>query len=138
MWATGDSAEHIAVVAMTLRVASIEALGKFTDRQQLEALVCDCCQTSAVMVLDNPFVSCCDRTENGQRNIASRHWLQGAGSAPQPVAVDGWQINGFFVKDSVLTARKNDVVTLFFSGAGGQWQKVLSHSANCGAYLVVN
>lgn len=117
---------------MTLRAAVMDAQGQFTDRQQIDALVCDCCQTAAVMTLDGPLVIYRDRTQTEQRDIASSRWLGGDWTLPQPVGVDGWQINGCPVNGPVLVARENDVAALWFSGANGQSQIFLSRSTNGG------
>ena len=117
---------------MTLRAAVMDAQGQFTDQQQIDALVCDCCQTAAVMTLDGPLVIYRDRAESEQRDIASSRWLGGDWTLPQPVGVDGWQINGCPVNGPVLVARENDVAALWFSGANGQSQIFLSRSTNGG------
>ena len=117
---------------MTLRAAVMDAQGQYTRRQQIDALVCDCCQTAAVMTSDGPLVIYRDRTESEQRDIASSRWLDGDWTLPQPVGVDGWQINGCPVNGPVLMARQNDVAALWFSGANGQSQIFLARSTNGG------
>ena len=117
---------------MTLRAAVMDAQGQFTERQQVDALVCDCCQTAAVMTLDGPLVIYRDRTETERRDIASSRRLQGDWTVSQPVGVDGWQINGCPVNGPALVARENDVAALWFSGANGQSQIFLSRSTNGG------
>ena len=117
---------------MTLRAAVMDAQGQFTERQQVDALVCDCCQTAAVMTLDGPLVIYRDRTETERRDIASSRRLQGNWTVSQPVGVDGWQINGCPVNGPALVARENDVAALWFSGANGQSQIFLSRSTNGG------
>ena len=101
---------------MTLRAAVMDAQGQYTRRQQIDALVCDCCQTAAVMTLDGPLVIYRDRTESERRDIASSRRLQGDWTLSQPVGVDGWQINGCPVNGPALVARENDVAALWFSG----------------------
>ena len=117
---------------MTLRAAVMDAQGQYTERQQVDALVCDCCQTAAVMTLDGPLVIYRDRTETERRDIASSRRLHGDWTVSQPVGVDGWQINGCPVNGPALVARENDVAALWFSGANGQSQIFLSRSTNGG------
>ena len=100
------------VMVPTLRAAVMDAQGQFTERQQVDALVCDCCQTAAVMTLDGPLVIYRDRTETERRDIASSRRLQGNWTVSQPVGVDGWQINGCPVNGPALVARENDVAAL--------------------------
>lgn len=123
---------HSSHGGMTLRAAVMDAEGQFTERQQVDALVCDCCQTAAVTTLDGPLVIYRDRTETERRDIASSRRLQGNWTVSQPVAVDGWQINGCPVNGPALVARENDVAALWFSGANGQSQIFLSRSTNGG------
>ena len=118
---------------MTLRAASMDHQGRFAHRRQVDALVCDCCQTAAVMTQDNPLVVYRDRTETELRDIASSSWQQGAWTAPKPVGADGWQINGCPVNGPALVARQNDVAAVWFSGAGGESQIFLSRSSDGGA-----
>ena len=84
------------------------------------------------MTSDGPLVIYRDRTESEQRDIASSRWLDGDWTLPQPVGVDGWQINGCPVNGPVLVARQNDVAALWFSGAKGQSQIFLARSTNGG------
>ena len=131
--ASVDAANHHAGHGgMTLRAASMDAQGQFSDREQVDRLVCDCCQTAAVMTLDSPLVVYRDRTKSEQRDIVSSRWLQDGWSQPKPVGVDGWQINGCPVNGPALAARQNAVAALWYSGANGQSQIFFSRSADGG------
>ncbi len=118
---------------MTLRSVSMDHQGRFSDRQQIDALVCDCCQTAAAMTESNPLVIYRDRTESERRDIASSRLLRGAWSPPQSISVDGWQIGGCPVNGPALVARQNDVAAVWYSGADGQSQVFFSRSSDGGA-----
>ena len=81
---------------MTLRSAEISSNGEVTRRNEIDQLVCDCCQTDMVAVDGGALAVYRNRTENEIRDIAiSRYDLEtGSWSEPRIVAEDGWQING--------------------------------------------
>ena len=117
---------------MTLRSVSMDSGGRFSNRRIVDSLVCDCCQTAAVITKDSPLVVYRDRTQSERRDIASSRWGQDAWSPPKPVSVDGWHIDGCPVNGPALVAQDNDVVATWFSGAGGKAQIFFARSSNGG------
>ena len=117
---------------MTLRSVSMDSGGRFSNRRIVDSLVCDCCQTAAVITRDSPLVVYRDRTQSERRDIASSRWGQDAWTPPKPVSVDGWHIDGCPVNGPALVAQENDVVATWFSGAGGKAQIFFVRSSNGG------
>jgi hypothetical protein len=117
---------------MTLRSAYMNAQGKLTQERQIDGLVCDCCQTAAVMTKDTPLVIYRDRDKSEIRDIASSRLLKQGWTSPEPVAVDGWLVNGCPVNGPVAVARGNDVAVVWFSGADELSQIFFSRSIDGG------
>lgn len=102
--------------AMTLRVGDFDATGrKLGADAELDARVCDCCQTDAVRVGDDTIVVYRDRSEREVRNIrALRIDAQGRTSS---VAVhdDGWRIAACPVNGPAIAARGVQVAVAWFT-----------------------
>ena len=123
--------DHAGHGGMTLRSASMDQEGRYSDRQQIDELVCDCCQTAALAVNDNPLVVYRDRTESERRDIASSH-VSGCMEYPQPLGNDGWQINACPVNGPSLVEEEGQVAAVWFSGANGEQSVFMARSNNGG------
>lgn len=119
---TGGGHDHEAAAAgaMTLRTATITADGSRdgVDRE-LDARVCDCCQTDAAQTDRGAVVVYRDRSPGEVRDIAlvrleDDHW-----SEPVTVHTDGWKITGCPVNGPAVDARGGTVVVAWFTAAGG-------------------
>ncbi len=104
--------------AMTLRSARVMRDG-ITDAVQIDARVCDCCQTDAVRVGTQTLVVYRDRSDDEIRDVRlARHdgsrWL-----ATQPLFDDGWRIEGCPVNGPAIAARGRSVIAAAYSEAGG-------------------
>ena len=124
--------DHAGHGGMTLRSASMDQEGRYSDRQQIDELVCDCCQTAALAVNDNPLVVYRDRTESERRDIATSRLHQGIWSTPQPLGNDGWQINACPVNGPSLVEEEGQVAAVWFSGANGEKSVLMARSNNGG------
>ena len=124
--------DHAGHGGMTLRSASMDQEGRYSDRQQIDELVCDCCQTAALVVNDNPLVVYRDRTESERRDIASSRLYQGVWTTPLPIGNDGWQINACPVNGPSLVEEEGQVAAVWFSGANGEKSVFMARSNNGG------
>jgi hypothetical protein len=115
---TAGDHEHAASgpAAMTLRGATIGADGRRvgTDRE-IDARVCDCCQTDVAVTADGPVVVYRDRSEGEVRNIAlvrhdGQQWSQ-----PVHVHDDGWAIDACPVNGPAVAARGRHVAVAWFT-----------------------
>lgn len=107
--------------AMALRTALLgPAIGPSTE---LDARVCDCCQTTAVSTGRGAAVFFRDRSPEEVRDISAVR-REGAGwTTPSPVANDGWKVPGCPVNGPRADARGEALAVAWFSGAeagGGQ------------------
>jgi hypothetical protein len=127
--------------AMTLRALSLARDGGAAGTGvELDARVCDCCQTGAALATDGPVIVYRDRDASEVRDIALVRWTDRGWSEPVRVHADGWRMPACPVNGPAVAARGAQVavawftapdrprVRLAFSGDGG---------ANFGAPLEV-
>jgi hypothetical protein len=113
-----ESDEHApAPESMTLRYAAIDAAGNVSDEAQLDARVCECCQTSAAVTSQGPVAVYRDRSQNEVRDIYIVRQVNGSWTTPQAVFVDNWEINGCPVNGPVIAADGAKVVVAWFTSA---------------------
>jgi len=103
---------------MTLRYALVGADGRLSDEAELDDRICDCCQTSAVLVDGAPVVVYRDRSAEEIRDIyVVRMRQRGSWSAPRPVAEDGWHISACPVNGPAIAAEGRHVAVAWFTAA---------------------
>ena len=116
IWLDGRNAADSHV--MTLRTATIDRAGGLYDEIELDARVCDCCQTSAVRTANGILVAYRDRSGGEIRDISVVRREDGIWSKPQPVSNDGWEINACPVNGPVVVADDQTVALAWFTNAG--------------------
>jgi len=102
--------------AMTLRGATIgrDGLRVGTD-VELDARVCDCCQTDAALTDEGPAVVYRDRSAQEVRDIALVRQADGRWTEPVTVHADGWQIDACPVNGPAIDARQSVVAVAWFT-----------------------
>jgi hypothetical protein len=128
----GHGADHHGTGgAMTLRGAVIAPDGA-REGAEIDARVCDCCQTDAVNTADALLVVYRDRGEDELRDIRAVRLEARGWTSPVAVHADGWRIDACPVNGPAVDARGDDVavawftapdqprVRLAFSGDGGR------------------
>lgn len=104
---------------MTLRAATF-AEDKTPIRSSLvDDLTCDCCQTDVAVTTDGPVVVYRDRTTEEIRDIYVSRREFGEWQEGKPVARDNWEIAACPVNGPIIRANGNQVVTTWFTAAGG-------------------
>ena len=98
----------------------------------IDAMVCDCCQSDVAMTTRGALLVYRDRTPEEIRDIAATrfdgmHW-----SAPKPVHVDGWKMPACPVNGPAVVANGNDVVVAWYTAAGDTPTVQLARSADAG------
>jgi hypothetical protein len=84
---------------------------KDSDSEEIvDALVCDCCQTDAMVVDGSPVVVYRDRTENEIRDISLAR-LTDTGWLKTSVGTDGWRISGCPVNGPAM-AQSNGILAV--------------------------
>lgn len=122
-------------VAMTLRTAAMTG-STFGASMELDARVCDCCQTAAATTEAGPIVVYRDRSEREVRDIHIVRRIDGRWTEPRPVADDGWVIGGCPVNGPDVTASGSKVAAAWFTMADGVPAVRLALSSDSGASFV--
>ena len=123
------SSEH----GMTLRAVVIQADATLSQGQEIDGLVCDCCQTNVATTEDGPVVVYRDRSENEIRDIYVSRYLDGRWQTGVPVAEDNWQIGGCPVNGPAIAANQSTVAVAWFTAAEGVSRAKLAFSTDSAA-----
>lgn len=102
---------------MTLRAATIDRGGSISGEQEIDALVCDCCQTDIAVSGSGPIVVYRDRTPEEIRDIWISRLVDGRWQPPQALSSDGWEIAGCPVNGPAIAAHGNLVAVAWFTAA---------------------
>lgn len=78
--------------AMTVRSATINSDGSISDRRELDAKTCDCCQTAVFRHDGESLVAYRDRSDEEIRDTSIVR--SAPNTEPEQWSEDGWQING--------------------------------------------
>jgi hypothetical protein len=128
----GDHSGDASSSGMTLRSAVIDSDNSLSGEQEIDGLICDCCQTDVGLTDAGPVAVYRDRTVDEIRDIyVSRHgdgqWQQGL-----PLNNDNWEIAGCPVNGPAIAAHGSDVVVAWFSAPEQQPAVRVRFSANSG------
>jgi hypothetical protein len=103
---------------MTLRSAIIDADNKLHDEQEIDGLICDCCQTDVAMTAEGPVAVYRDRTMDEIRDIYVARHFDGRWQTGIALHDDNWQIAGCPVNGPAIDARGPAVAAAWFSVPG--------------------
>ncbi len=109
----GHSSDHQG--EMTLRAAYLALSGNILNEWELDARVCDCCQTSSALTADGPVVVYRDRSLEEVRDISIVRFVNGSWTKPKTVYPDGWKFEGCPVNGPKVVASGNAVAVAWFS-----------------------
>lgn len=128
--AGGD--DHHGSGDMTLRYAALDRAGVVVDSAVLDHRVCECCKTSAATTGEGPVVVYRDRSDGEIRDIFIVRRSNGTWTSPQPVARDGWEIEGCPVNGPAVAARGAAVAVAWFTAAQDTPRVRIAFSADAG------
>ena len=100
---------------MTLRSAVIDASNALHEEQEIDGLICDCCQTDVAVTTDGPVAVYRDRTVDEIRDIYVARHADGRWQAGEALHDDNWQIAGCPVNGPAIAARDAHVAAAWFS-----------------------
>lgn len=104
--------------AMTLRTQQFARDGRGAQAGvELDARVCDCCQTSAAMAADGPVLVYRDRGTDEVRDIALVRRVHGEWQAPVRVHADRWHMPACPVNGPAVDANDSRVAVAWFTAA---------------------
>jgi hypothetical protein len=102
--------------AMTLRSVMIDAAGQPASAgAELDARVCDCCQTDAAVTREGPVVVYRDRSPDEIRDVAVMRRTPSGWSEPQLVHEDGWHMPACPVNGPSIDAIGSEVAVAWFT-----------------------
>jgi hypothetical protein len=112
----GEGHDHHAAGAMTLRSLTIDRAGRGSvTGAEIDARVCDCCQTDAALTDEGPIVVYRDRSAAEIRDIGVVRLTAQGWTAPQLVHADGWHMTGCPVNGPAVDARSREVAVAWFT-----------------------
>jgi len=100
---------------MTLRSAVIDAANALHEEQEIDGLICDCCQTDVAITAGGPVAVYRDRTVDEIRDVYVARHVDGRWNSGTPLHDDNWQIAGCPVNGPAIAARGADVAAAWFS-----------------------
>ena len=118
---------------MTIRFAEITNNGDIINENELDASVCDCCQTSITNTDKGPLVVYRDRSEKEVRDIYVTRNIDNKWEAPAPVHNDGWVIYGCPVNGPKVVSDSNNIAVSWFTVYEGKPRVNLSFSESYGS-----
>ena len=118
--------------AMTLRGAEMDIMGNILASDELDATVCDCCNTSLAMTSSGLVAAYRNRTENEIRDIYVSRRVDGEWTEGYAAADDNWEIAACPVNGPQITARGDKVALAWFTGAGNENKVKLAFSDDAG------
>ena len=118
---------------MTIRFAEVTNNGDIINENELDASVCDCCQTSITNTDKGPLVVYRNRSEKEVRDIYVTRNIDDKWEAPAAVHNDGWVIYGCPVNGPKVVSNSNNIAVSWFTVYDGKPRVNLSFSKSYGA-----
>jgi hypothetical protein len=112
-----DSAE--AGGAMTVRSGTIDMVGNITNGAELDARVCDCCQTGGTMTAQGPIIIYRDRSKEEVRDMSFVRQIDNTWTESKVVNADEWTIAGCPVNGPRIASYEQTTAAAWFTAAGG-------------------
>jgi len=129
---TKDDHGHGHHGSMTLRAAEIDVYGNKYYDKELDAKICDCCQTGAAVTSCGPVVVYRDRSDEEIRDIYIVRRDQNEWTEPTAVYHDRWKITGCPVNGPSVVAHGSRVAVAWFAMADDSPEVKLAFSDDCG------
>lgn len=119
---------------MSLRNAYIDLEGNITQDTEIDARVCDCCNTATAITNNGPIAVYRDRSESTPeiRDMAIVRWVDGKWTAPMTIGDDNWQLNGCPVNGPAIDTQEERVVVSWFTAQGDSPRVLTTFSNNNG------
>ena len=118
--------------AMGIYFTSFDKAWKQDAEVPVDARVCECCQTTAVITDDGPVVAFRDRSPREIRDINVARLDAGTWTQARPLHVDGWQIEACPVNGPALSARGRTVAAAWFTAPDENGHAFAAFSTDAG------
>ncbi len=104
-------------LGMSLRFAQFDFQGERRSTEEVDALVCDCCQTDVAFSGGDLLLAYRDRTAMEMRDIVLRRLTPGGWQPEVALAPDNWFIEACPINGPAIDANGDDVAVAWFSAA---------------------
>lgn len=130
---SGDHSDHGGEGgAMTIRTAVMDMNGMLSEEAELDARVCDCCQTTGVNTANGPVIMFRDRSEMEIRDMSIVRNVNDQWTESVSVYEDNWNIAGCPVNGPRAAAIENNLVVAWYSAANNQPEVKVAFSTDAG------
>lgn len=102
---------------MTLRAAIVARDGALSGEQEIDGLICDCCDTDVAVTAIGPIAVYRDRTADEIRDISISRFVDGAWQPGETFSEDGWVIAACPVNGPAIDAGGDLVAVAWFTAA---------------------
>ena len=117
---------------MALRATSYGPDGKQLPETEIDARVCECCQTAVAVTAEGPLAVFRDRSAVEIRDVYASRLVAGRWSVPALVHRDGWKITGCPVNGPAVSASGRDVAVAWFAAPATPGHAFVSFSQDAG------
>lgn len=117
---------------MTLRAGFVDMAGQLSGEQEIDGLVCECCQTDVAVASSGPLAVYRNRTSDEIRDIYLSRFLDGRWQAGEAFSNDGWTFEACPVNGPAIAAAEKLVAVAWFTAAGGKPRVQIRLSNNGG------
>lgn len=119
---------------MTLRAAIVGLDGAIREDAEIDARVCDCCNTAIGITYKGPIVVYRDRSEDTEeiRDTYIVRWENGAWGTPTAVHNDQWKLNGCPVNGPAIDTQEQDVIVSWFTASKNDPRVLVTFSKDNG------
>lgn len=118
--------------ATMLRAALYDGALVTEGDAQIDAVTCDCCQTSVALTSKGPLLAYRDRAAGDVRDISVTRFDGKAWSAPRSVHADGWRMTACPVNGPSIAATGANAIVGWYTAAGDTPSVRLARSADSG------
>ena len=120
-------------LGMSLRYALFGSDGERVLTEELDSLVCDCCQTDVALSGDDALLVYRDRTTEEVRDILLQRLSGGDWQPPTVLDPDDWVIGGCPINGPAIDARGDHIAVAWFSAVDDNPIVHLVRSADAGS-----
>jgi hypothetical protein len=117
---------------MAVYFADFDRAWKQEAETRMNARVCECCPTSAVVTTEGVVAAFRDRSPGEIRDIHVSRLERGAWTDARPIHIDNWKIEGCPVDGPALNARGRQVAAAWFTATDDKARALAAFSADGG------
>jgi hypothetical protein len=101
---------------MALMHTTVAADGALGPETLLDNRTCECCQTAMAATPDGLVAVYRDRSDQEIRDISIVRYANGSWSQPEPLSMDGWEIDGCPINGPAVSSNGKNVAVAWLTG----------------------